>query len=218
MSILLSPSDVPIPMPDFDLLTRPNICISDSPVRSMLHPADEDPFPAIDSARLRDLISNHSFYGFDNVVIVDARFDYEYSGGHIHRSINVRSMADMETLFAQFRDRYVCLIFHCEFSTNRGPGLMQQFREYDRRENSERYPLLNYPTIYLLHGGYSVFFEECPDLCDGGYVPMHDPRFVRNGDLRRSHSRHGANGLRKRRQRQKSQRVMSECLSFDDKK
>jgi M-phase inducer tyrosine phosphatase len=210
MSILLSSSDVPMPMPDFGLLTPSNARISDNHCGVMFQPVREDPFPTIDSAGLRDLISNYPFYGFDSLIIVDARFDYEYAGGHISRSVNVRSVADMQMLFTQFRDHFACVVFHCEFSTNRGPNLMQQFREYDRQENGSRYPFLDYPTIYLLQGGYSQFFEECPDLCDGGYVPMHDPRFVGNGDLKRCHSSYAASGLRERRQRQRSRCARSE--------
>lgn len=197
-------------MPDFGLLTQTDACICDDHSLPIFQPLGEDPFPVIDCAGLRDLINNYPFYGFDSLIIADARFDYEYTGGHISRSVNVRSATDMENLFNQFRDRFACVVFHCEFSTNRGPNLMQQFREYDRRENIGRYPLLDYPTIYLLQGGYSLFFEECPDLCDGGYIPMRDPRFIRNGELKRSHSVYAANGLRERRQRQRSR--LTRCV------
>jgi hypothetical protein len=212
MSLVCSPSEVPLPTPDFGLLAHTAMCVSGNAIQPLLQPLDDttNPFPSIDSAGLRDLIRNYAFYGFESLVIVDARFDYEYAGGHISGSVNVRSKADMERLFAQFRGRSACVVFHCEFSANRGPALMRHFREHDRRENIERYPFLDYPTIYLLEGGYSLFFEECPHLCDGGYVPMRDPRFIQNGELKRSHS---AYGLRERRPRQRSRRAKSEQLT-----
>lgn len=93
---------------------------------------------------------------------------------------------------------------------------MRQFREHDRRENIGSYPVLDYPTIFLLEGGYNRFYAECPDLCIGGYVAMRDPQFVRNGELRRSYST--ANGLNDPRRRPRLPRARSECgslLAFD---
>ncbi|KAK2909350.1 hypothetical protein Q8A67_005187 [Cirrhinus molitorella] len=63
------------------------------------------------------------------------------------------------------------IIFHCEFSSERGPHLCQYLRRLDRRVNA--YPSLHYPELYLLLGGYKHFHASYPDLCDPcGYVPM----------------------------------------------
>ena len=51
------------------------------------------------------------------------------------------------------------LIFHCEFSSERGPRLSRFLRSQDRQANKDCYPYLHYPEIYLLEGGYKVFFE-----------------------------------------------------------
>lgn len=41
------------------------------------------------------------------------------------------------------------------------------------------YPSLQYPEIYLLHGGYKEFFESNSDLCDPiAYRPMLEPTFT----------------------------------------
>ena len=51
-------------------------------------------------------------------------------------------------------------------------------RNHDRILNSDSYPALHYPEIYLLHGGYKDFFAAHPDLCDPiAYRPMLDPEF-----------------------------------------
>lgn len=51
-------------------------------------------------------------------------------------------------------------------------------RNHDRILNSDSYPALHYPEIYLLHGGYKDFFALHPDLCDPvAYRPMLDPLF-----------------------------------------
>ena len=53
----------------------------------------------------------------------------------------------------------VVLIFHCEFSSERGPKLSRFLRSQDRMMNKDCYPYLHYPELYLLDGGYKVYFE-----------------------------------------------------------
>jgi M-phase inducer tyrosine phosphatase len=146
----------------------------------------EDPLPPIDPEGLRLLMSDTASYGYDVLLIADARFEYEYTGGHIEGSLNVRSVAQMKDLFDEFRECSACVVFHCEFSKNRGPTLMHAFRDHDRRKNY--YPHLDFPDIFLLDGGYKRFYDESRDLCTGGYVPMREQSFVASGELRRSHS------------------------------
>jgi hypothetical protein len=122
------------------------------------------------------------------VIIFDCRFGYEYEGGHIRDSWNVKSIAAMKDLYDYFRGCRACVVFHCEFSKDRGPRFMRAFRAHDRSENRDDYPHLDFPDIFLLEGGYRQFHDELPDLCDGGYVPMRDDAFVSSGELRRSHS------------------------------
>jgi M-phase inducer tyrosine phosphatase len=131
-------------------------------------------------------------------LIVDARFPYEFDGGHIRTAVNVPSVVPMRLLFEEFQDCNACVVFHCEFSENRGPAMMGHWRHHDRCVNFGESPLLSFPVLYLLEGGYKRFYRECPDMCVGGYVPMRDQRFVRNGELRRSHSMYLSGGLNER--------------------
>ncbi|XP_067114946.1 cell division cycle 25 homolog d [Osmerus mordax] len=65
------------------------------------------------------------------------------------------------------------IVFHCEFSTERGPRLCGYLRELDRVLHSSVYPLLFYPEVYLLDQGYKHFYCCHTDLCEPrGYVPM----------------------------------------------
>ncbi|XP_030634756.1 cell division cycle 25 homolog d [Chanos chanos] len=65
------------------------------------------------------------------------------------------------------------ILFHCEFSSKRGPHLYQYLRALDRRLNVNVYPQLLYPELYLLQGGYKQFYACFPELCEPrGYVPM----------------------------------------------
>lgn len=49
-------------------------------------------------------------------------------------------------------------------------------RNLDRTRNNESYPALHYPEIYLLDGGYKLFYEQFTNLCEPkSYKPMLDP-------------------------------------------
>ncbi|CAJ0954787.1 unnamed protein product [Ranitomeya imitator] len=93
--------------------------------------------------------------------IVDCRYPYEFEGGHIQCPL-VPSVAE----------KRIILVFHCEFSTERGPKMCRFLREEDRARND--YPSLYYPEVYLLKGGYKEFFPEYKTLCEPqSYCPMH---------------------------------------------
>lgn len=52
------------------------------------------------------------------------------------------------------------------------------------------YPMLAFPHMFIIAGGYRRFHDELPQLCDpcGGYVRMADPAYT--AQLRDMHSRH----------------------------
>lgn len=54
-------------------------------------------------------------------------------------------------------EKRVLLVFHCEFSSERGPRMCRYVREKDRFMNE--YPNLHYPELYILKGGYKDFFQ-----------------------------------------------------------
>jgi len=125
---------------------------------------------------------------FDKILIVDCRFEYEHKGGHIKGSINIGSQEDIEETFLKkpslFRANRTAMIFHCEFSKNRGPRACKHLRERDRQIHGLKFfPKLFYPELYVMAGGYKEFFSKYPELCEPqGYVSMQDPRFL---DLQR---------------------------------
>ena len=105
------------------------------------------------------------------------------------------------------------LIFHCEFSSKRGPKLCRFLRSRDREMNKDSYPVLNFPEIYLLEGGYKQFYESHTDLCfPQAYKPMLDRRH--SADLRhfRVKSKSWAAGDKPRYERTGLQRLK---LSFN---
>ncbi|KAK3759224.1 hypothetical protein RRG08_054943 [Elysia crispata] len=104
--------------------------------------------------------------------IIDCRYPYEYEGGHIKNALNIYTKEAVTDIYLKSPwvtkdpNKRKILIFHCEFSAERGPGLFRFLRQNDRDANKECYPFLHYPEIYLLEGGYKNFFENYPHLCE----------------------------------------------------
>jgi len=63
--------------------------------------------------------------------VIDCRYPYEYNGGHIKSAINLHTQRQVFERFMMSKERKVgsdhtkreILIFHCEFSAQRGPDL-----------------------------------------------------------------------------------------------
>jgi M-phase inducer tyrosine phosphatase len=116
---------------------------------------------------------------FENQVLVDCRFNYEYEGGHIDGAIRY---ADKHVLSTQLLGHSIrkrtLLIFYCEFSIYRAPLMASHIRSEDRKANKENWPKLSFPDTYILDGGYKAFFFKHPHKCTPqGYVEMSDTRY-----------------------------------------
>jgi len=113
-----------------------------------------------------------------NFLIIDCRYSYEYNGGHIVGAINITDV-EMLKFYIDNPQKETIVIFHCEFSSHRGPNALKFMRSLDRLKNERNYPQLLYPELYLLKGGYQKFFEDKPELCEPqNYVRMNDERFL----------------------------------------
>uniref|UniRef100_H9GLP2 M-phase inducer phosphatase n=1 Tax=Anolis carolinensis TaxID=28377 RepID=H9GLP2_ANOCA len=124
----------------------------------------------------------------ERCVIVDCRYPYEYEGGHIKGAVNLPLEKDVEEFLLQKpmvpsdSSKRVIVVFHCEFSSERGPRMCRFVREKDRACND--YPSLHYPELYVLKGGYKEFFPQYQSHCEPpSYRPMHHQDFKE--DLRR---------------------------------
>ncbi|OJJ45415.1 hypothetical protein ASPZODRAFT_589402 [Penicilliopsis zonata CBS 506.65] len=137
-------------------------------------PEDQaDNLPRIEKSILVDVIDGKFNDRFDNIVIVDCRFEYEYEGGHINGAVNYNDKEHLAAeLFADPKPR-TALILHCEYSAHRAPIMAKYIRHRDRAVNVDHYPQLSYPEMYILDGGYSAFFAEHRSLCfPQNYVEM----------------------------------------------
>jgi M-phase inducer tyrosine phosphatase len=144
-------------------------------------PEDEcDNIPRITRETMIDVLDGKYSDKFDQKMIIDCRFEYEYEGGHIDGAINYN---DKELLASQLIDNPMegrtLLIFHCEYSAHRAPIMARHIRARDRNENAAHYPKLYYPEIYILDGGYSAFFAEYRERCSPqAYVEMNAAEHV----------------------------------------
>jgi rhodanese-related sulfurtransferase len=158
-----------------------------------------------------------------SVIIVDCRYTYEFEGGHITGALNL-PRAERQVLSHFYRSDHTpaypsstTIIFHCEFSSKRGPAAIKALRAAETGRYAAGQLERDYPEVYLLNGGYKAFYEwerssDVPDdesLCTPvGYVLMRDKAFfdemsaaVRqeradSRELKRSQSLAGSRGRR----------------------
>ncbi|KAK3698771.1 hypothetical protein QZH41_014529 [Actinostola sp. cb2023] len=155
-------------------------------------------------------VINGEFNDSTEAHIIDCRYPFEYKGGHIKGALNIYRKED---LFEDFlkkpkhtdNNKKVIIIFHCEFSSKRGPDMSRFLRNRDRDIHGKDYPALYYPELYLLEGGYKAFFlsqkfypfnkEHCEPQ---EYVLMLDDRHSEDLKLfsKRSKSWSGGHGKR----------------------
>lgn len=144
-----------------------------------------DHFPRITAETLKSIIQDEIYKShYESYQVIDCRFDYEFRGGHICNALNLSSREDLEReLIHNYQKLPTLLIFHCEFSSYRGPLLASHLRNCDRMLNYENYPELFYPDILVLEGGYKGFFDQFPNLCfPRRYVGMDSSDNLANRD------------------------------------
>ncbi|XP_019579519.2 M-phase inducer phosphatase 1 isoform X2 [Rhinolophus sinicus] len=135
-------------------------------------------------------------------VIIDCRYPYEYEGGHIKGAVNLHMEEEVEDFLLKkpivpADGKRVIVVFHCEFSSERGPRMCRYVRERDRLGNE--YPRLHYPELYVLKGGYKEFFLKCQSHCEPpSYRPMHHEDFKEDLKKFRTKSRTWAGEKSKR--------------------
>ena len=158
---------------------------------------DEEPdsLPRISQDTMAAILESRYNAHYERIMIVDCRFEYEYSGGHIEHAVNFNDKQQLANeLFATDTPASTLLILHCEYSVHRAPLTAKFIRSHDRNVNAAHYPRLSYPELYILDGGYNKFFAEHRHKCyPQNYVEMNDER----------HERACERGMAKVKQRQK---------------
>lgn len=135
----------------------------------------------IDCHTLSDVLDGKYNELIEECLIIDCRYPYEFEGGHIKGALNIHDKPNMVDFFlknprqAPENDKRRLIIFHCEFSSKRGPSMSRFLRNKDRDVHLNYYPRLYYPELYLLEGGYKEFYEHKKEYCEPqGYREMSD--------------------------------------------
>lgn len=132
----------------------------------------------ISATTVMDLLKGKYKHIVDSFTVVDCRYPYEFEGGHIRDAKNIYTKEGIIEYFLSNKNKFSqdkrnVVIFHCEFSSERGPTLYRFLRNMDRETNKDRYPLLHHPELYVLHGGYKAFYENFKEYCEPQeYKPM----------------------------------------------
>lgn len=133
-----------------------------------------DSIPRVTKDTLLEILDGKFDSQFDQRMIIDCRFEYEFEGGHIDGAVNYNDKELLAgQLFEQALPGKTLLIFHCEYSAHRAPIMARYVRQQDRSANADCYPKLTYPEVYILEGGYSQFFSQHRSRCyPQNYVEM----------------------------------------------
>lgn len=138
-----------------------------------------DNLPRISVGTLVEILNGRYTEYYQDVFVIDCRFEYEFQGGHIKNAINISRQKQLEHEFIHKRhircydsNKPPLVVFHCEFSSYRGPIMASHLRTCDRILNHDSYPKLHYPDILILDGGFKTFFDSFPRSCEGEYVCM----------------------------------------------
>ncbi len=139
-----------------------------------------DSIPRISKDTMLEVLDGIYDSQYDQRMIVDCRFEYEFEGGHILGAVNYNDKDLLASrLFETSAPGKTLLIFHCEYSAHRAPLMARHIRKQDRTANAEHYPQLTFPEVYILEGGYSGFFAQHRSRCfPQNYVEMDDKEHV----------------------------------------
>ncbi|XP_037003529.2 M-phase inducer phosphatase 3 isoform X3 [Artibeus jamaicensis] len=161
-----------------DLVLKKTVSCCNFNITQMLEENSKQGYLTGDFSKVAALLLG-KFQGLiEKFYIIDCRYPYEYLGGHIQGALNLYSQEELYNFFLKMpivpldAQKRIIILFHCEFSSERGPRMCRSLREEDRALN--QYPALYYPELYILKGGYRDFFLEYMVLCEPqSYCPMH---------------------------------------------
>ncbi|KAK7739407.1 m-phase inducer phosphatase [Diaporthe eres] len=168
------------------------------PVLPHFFPNDQnDSIPRLSRDTFLEILDGKYNEHYDNKLIIDCRFEYEYDGGHVDGAINYNDKELLAShLFNSPLEGRTLLLFHCEYSVHRAPLMARHIRAQDRTVNAESYPRLTYPEVYILEGGYSGFFAEHRQRCyPQAYVEMDAAEHARTCEREMDRLRHARKGL-----------------------
>lgn len=83
---------------------------------------NEEAIPRISKQTMIEILDGKYKASYEQSLIIDCRFEYEYSGGHIDGAVNFNDKDELASqLFHGPLHPKTMLIFHCEYSAHRAP-------------------------------------------------------------------------------------------------
>ena len=111
----------PEPMPECNLNSVTDAGEVYKPVLPHFFAAEET-IPRINKEVMIDVLDGKYHTEYDQSIIVDCRFEYEYNGGHIEGAINFNNKEELaKKLFDGPISQKTLVILHCEYSAHRAP-------------------------------------------------------------------------------------------------
>lgn len=92
--------------------------------------SDEESLPRITKETMVDVLDGKYVQEFEQTVIVDCRFEYEYEGGHIEGAVNFNDKDELANKMFESPPAKTLLIFHCEYSAHRAPIMCDTIPSY----------------------------------------------------------------------------------------
>ncbi|OHT05898.1 hypothetical protein TRFO_26167 [Tritrichomonas foetus] len=119
-----------------------------------------------------------------SVVVIDARYPYEYQCGHIVGSYNVQNMKQLEKL-TKMRWQNALFIIYCDKSTTRSKiiasCISRVIQESNHIGKSGYNQTKSDRNILILEDDFKTFANEYPCLMTGVYVNKVDKKYTKNG-------------------------------------
>jgi hypothetical protein len=98
--------------------------IDDAPTLKLPHfipPSEPDSLPRITSATLVDVLNGAYDHQYNDKMVVDCRFEYEYEGGHVKGAENFCDKERLAEALFKSPSANQLIILHCEYSAHRAP-------------------------------------------------------------------------------------------------
>lgn len=97
--------------------------IDDTPRLQLPHfVSGEESLPRITKDTMVAVLDGKYGQCYNESIVVDCRFEYEFKGGHIDGAININDKEELANrLFETSVSKRTLLIFHCEYSAHRAP-------------------------------------------------------------------------------------------------
>ena len=99
--------------------------VDDKPNLQLPHEyKDQESIPRITKETMVDILDGKYKHYYEQSLIVDCRFEYEFDGGHIDGAVNYNNKEEMaKKIFGEPATRNTLIVFHCEYSVQRAPDV-----------------------------------------------------------------------------------------------